>query len=158
MRTLHVLGVKVVAAGGDLDAATLRPVVDDTVTVNIEGVAVEHKRSDNPNPAARDEIGTMYTVRWIYAESDETELIEIIGGATVTNVTTKTQGLRALPKYDIRLHVVRQSDKLTILEDFTDMQFEPKVELARKQGDNTYLPVEAKSSSTTDYSIDNSAS
>lgn len=156
MRTLHAKYIKIVAAGGDLGAASELTLTKDAATVKGSPSIVEHICSDNPNPVSREEIGTLFEAKGILSATLD-ELVFLMGGSHVTSVYTKTQGVRTLPKYDIRFGVYRPADGLIILEDFTDMQFVGEIEKAFEQGKNTYLPFTAMSTNTSDYTIDNSA-
>jgi hypothetical protein len=157
MRTLHARYIKIVAAGGDLDAASEISLAKDVVVLKSSPNIVEHVCSDNPNPVERQEIGTGFEIRGVLAAATLDDLVFLVGGSHITNVYTKIQGIRTLPKYDIRLGIYRPADGLIILEDLTDMHFVGEIEQAFEQGNNTYIPFTAKATATSDLTIDNSA-
>lgn len=156
MQQLHCKYIKIVTANGDLDAAAETKLTKDVVSVKGEQVIVEHILSTNPNPNARYEIGSKFEIKGILADPALTDYVTLFGGSQVNNVYTKTQGIRTLGKYDIRLGVYR-NDAAIIERTYTDMQFNVAQEQGFEQGKVTYLPFTAVSTETTDETIDNSA-
>src|SRR3972149_5013410 len=71
--------------------------------------------------------------------------------------TAKLQGVRTLPNYDIEFGVYRPSDGLLCLYQYYDMNVIPSAEFSFKQGERYYLALTAKSTSISEYTIDNSA-
>jgi hypothetical protein len=156
MLQLHCKYIKIVAANGDLDAAAEIGLTKDVVSVKADAVIVEHILSTNPNPADRFEIGSKFEIKGILADPSLANYVIFFGGVQNSNVYTKTQGIRTLGKYDIRLGVYR-NDGLIIERNYTDMEFTAPQEQAFEMGKMTYLPFAAMSTSTTEETIDNSA-
>jgi len=157
MDKLHPTYVKIVPAGGNLATATPKVLADEEATAKLEEVLVEHKLSTNPNPKARHAIGTMAEMKFVLGEATETELATIMGGTVTNGVYTKLQGVRTLPNYDIEFGVYRPSDGLLCLYQYYDMNVIPSAEFSFKQGERYYLALTAKSTSISEYTIDNSA-
>jgi len=157
MRTLHAKYIKIVAAGGDLSTAPEKKLAKNAVVIKAEPSLVEHITADNPNPQERYEIGTGFELKGVLGDSDLDDLVFILGGTHTTNVYTKTQGVRTLPKYDIEVGVYRPSDAKIIKYTLTDMEFTAAVEESFEQGNVKYLPFTAQSVATSDLTIDNSA-
>src|SRR3972149_10940223 len=156
MARLHATYFKLVNAGGDLDAATQRSIVDNDLELNAEGVVVEHIISSNPSPVERYEIGTKITGKFVMIYDDENDALDVLGGSLVSSVYTKAQGTRTLAKKDMRFGIIRTSDHTVIPMDITDVNLTPKMQLKFKQGSRTYLPCEFMGTSTSDLTIDNS--
>lgn len=156
MARLHAKYFKIVAANGDLDAASEISLANNAVNVMAEGVMVEHTITTNPSPVERYEIGTRFSVKGTLAYDDDTYLTSILGGSLTSSVYTKQQGIRTLADKDIRIGIYRH-DGAIVLHDFTDVNFVPKFELAYEQGKRTYLPFEAVGTNTSEMTIDNSA-
>ncbi|NIR51766.1 hypothetical protein GWO43_24635 [candidate division KSB1 bacterium] len=157
MDKLHAKYIKIVTTGGDLDAATEIKLAQDTVTIKHTGAVVEHKHSQNPNPDERTEWGTEWEIRGVFSLATQSELVTLLGGSENANVYTKTQGIRTLSNYDVRIAVYRASDGLLVLKDVTKVNFMPEVEESYEAGSRFYLPFMMKSTDTSDYTSDNSA-
>lgn len=157
MDILHAKYIKIVAAGGNLGAATERSLTKEKIAVSDKGVLAEHTLSTNPNPVARHEIGTEFSVKGVLGQADEELLPTLLGGTTTSNVWTKVQGIRTLTMYDIEIGVYRATDGLIVKHTLTDMNFMPEAEFGHEQTKRTYLPFTLMSTATSDHSIDNSA-
>jgi hypothetical protein len=154
---LHAAYVKIVAAGGDLDAATQLKIAENAVNHKCAGRVIAKTAHDNPNPIERYESGAVHELKFVLLEFNHARLLEIIGGSEVSGVYTKTQSIRILLKYDIRVAVYRETDALLIFEDWTDMNIMPEVQEDLQTDKMTLLPVTAMSTSTSDWTSDNSA-
>lgn len=157
MNKLHASYIKFVAANGDLGAATELKLAKDAIGLDVTGEMIEHITSQNPNPEDRTEIGSLFEIRGVLALADQDTFVQIFGGAHNSSIYTKTQGIRVLPHYDIRVAVYRKPDALLILKDFTDMDFLPELKEAYEQSKQFYLPFTLKSTATSIYTSDNSA-
>lgn len=153
MARLKAKYIKIVAAGGDLDGATEKKLSQDAVQFTIEGNVIDHLTSDNVNPKDRYEDGTMYALKGKLCDVLEDDLVLIAGGAVATSVYTKTQGIRALPKYDIELGVLQHSGTI-LKKTLTNMQFVDTTDLSYEVAGVTYLPFSAKSTDTTQHEDD----
>jgi len=129
----------------------------DAVSIKGTGSIVEHITSENPNPVDRVEIGTEFEVRGVLGAASQSELVTVMGGSVASNVYSKIQGIRTLPKFDMRIAVHRASDGKLVLKDITDLNFMPELEESFEQKKRFYLPFIAKSTDTSDYTSDNSA-
>ena len=156
MDRLHAKYIKIVDAGGDLDAAAEMELASDQVVLTVTPEIVEHVISKSPLPKERYEIGTNLAVKGVLAAASLTEIQTLLGGNITSNVWTKTQGVRTLPKYDIRIGVYRPSDGEIVEHTLTDMQFIAAGEMAFEQKKKSYLPFEAAGTDTSDITIDNS--
>lgn len=156
MDRLHASYIKVVAAGGDLDAATAIDLANEKVSITLTPEIVEHIITNSPLPKERYEIGTNIGCKAVMASADLSEIVTLLGGTVTSNVYTKTQGVRTLPKYDIRIGVYRPSDGVVVPHDMTDMHFIAAVEMGFEQKKKSYLPFEAAATDTSDFTIDNS--
>lgn len=157
MNKLHAKYIKFVTAGGNLATATEMKLAKDVLGIDGTGEIIEHITSQNPNPEDRTEIGSMFEVRGVLALASQDEFVNVFGGTHNSNVYTKTQGIRVLPDYDVRVAVYRKSDGQLILKDLTNMNFIPELKEAYEQGKQYYLPFTLKSTSDTAYTSDNSA-
>lgn len=157
MNSLHGKYMKIVAAGGDLDGASELDLAKGAVSIKLNGVLVLQEGSENPNPTERREIGTTIEVKGVLEFATRTEAHQIIGGTNSASVHTKTQSIRTLPKYDIRIATHRADDTLLDLHDCTNMNLIPDLEKSFEQGSQFYLPVMGMSTKTSTYSDDYSA-
>lgn len=151
---LHVRYVKIVPAGGDLDAATPLDVTNQAVTFSVEDVLVEHIITTNPNPAERYAIGTRFSLKAQLAYDDDSQLTYLLGGTYGNGIYHKPQEIRTLPLRDLRLEVYR-TDTEIVNYDFNDVHFIPKFESSFEQGKRTYLSFEIMGTATTEMTIDN---
>jgi hypothetical protein len=158
MDRLQAAYIKIVTAGGDLNAAPELDLATDKVSIIVTPEVVEHIITRSPLPKERYEIGTNLAVKGVLASASLQEIQYLLGGSVVSEVYTKTQGVRTLPKYDIRVGVYRPSDGVVVPHDLTDMHFVAAVEMGFEQKKKSYLPFEAKGSDTSDFTIDNSVS
>lgn len=156
MNLLHAAHFKIVAAGGDLDAAPEILLEKTDVNVEAERVILEDFTSQFPQPVERYEIGTNFMVKGVFSQADLDRVVEMIGGVNTLEVYTKIQQVLILAKYDIRLGIYRPTDGLIVPWTLTDMQNVAKVSWAMANGKKTYLPFEFKGTHTSDLTIDNS--
>jgi hypothetical protein len=155
MDFLHATYVKIVAAGGDLDAASENKLAKEVARINIAPAIVERMSSNSPAPNTRAEVGTLFESDFVMMAATLDHLVLALGGTHSSSVFTKTQGFRTLPKYDIRFGVVRASDGLIQTLDITDIQFVDPVELPFEHGQWTYLKLKAKGTDTSELVWDN---
>jgi hypothetical protein len=153
---LHAAHFKIVAAGGDLDAAAEILLQKEAVTVDIERSILEDFTSQFPQPITRYELGSDFMVKGVLSAATLDRIVELIGGTNTSEVYTKTQQVLVLSKYDIRLGVYRPSDGVVVPWTFTDMQNIAKVSFKMEHGSITYLPFEFRGTYTSDLTIDNS--
>jgi len=156
MDFLHIDHIKVVAAGGDLDAASQLTCQGDQVAATLTQELIDHIITSSPLPQNRYRIGVTPVIKGVFAAADLDMLVNLIGGSHALNVFTYTQGVTTVSKFDIRLGVYRASDGAIVNWDFTDMQFIQAAELAFKTKSMAYLPFEASGTASTEISIDNS--
>jgi hypothetical protein len=156
MNQLHAKYFRYVVAGGVLSTAPANEILNEEVGVKASPKLIEHILSSNPNPDTRIRIGTEFEARLTMGEATLDDAKAAAGGTHVANVYTLGQDIAELTKYDIRLDVVRSSDGAIIEVDLTDMQFTSGLDLKYVSGKRTYLPIELKSTATSDMTIDNS--
>lgn len=155
MNQLHVKYFRYVAAGGTLSSAAANEVLNEEVGIKASPKLIEHILASNPNPDTRYRIGTEFEVRLTMGEATLDDAKAAAGGTHVANVYTLGQDVAELTKYDIRLDVVRPSDGAIVEVDLTDMQFMSGLDLKYASGKRTYMPVELKSTATSEMTIDN---
>lgn len=146
MKLLHVEYMKLVATGGDLDAATEMKVVQEAVTIEAEGVEIEHILSTSPNPAEIIEAGSKIKARTVLAAADSNTFVDIFGGTYTNSVWEKDQDPRTLDEYDIRWRIASTDHGKFFLVDITHVFVVPKLSLNLAPGKRFYLPLDIKGS------------
>lgn len=151
MKKLHVSYVKLAAAadGAGLDAATERKVVQEAVTLDIEGVEIEHLLSTSPNPQEIVEDGSKIKARAVLADATYQDLVDIFGGTYVAELWEKNQDPRTLTVKDFRMRVQSTELGKFYLMDLTNVYVVPKVTFSFAPGKRYYMPLEIKGSSET---------
>ncbi len=148
MKKLHVSYVKLATAadGAGLDAATERKIVQEAVTLDIEGVEIEHLLSTSPNPEEIVEDGSKINARAVLADATYQDLLDIFGGTYVDQVWEKDQDPRTLTVKDFRMRVQSTELGKFYLIDITNVYVVPKVSFSFAPGKRYYLPLEIKGS------------
>ena len=156
MDLLHAKYIKIVATGGDLSAATEKTLAKDQVGFSMKPEIVEHILSTHPAPKTRYEVGTDVKLKGVLGEGTLDDLVFLQGGTVTSDVYTKNQTFRTLPKYDVEVGVVRPSDNGTVKVQITGLQFIAETTLAFEQKKVTYMPFDANGCDATSVTINNS--
>lgn len=155
MNFLHVSQIRWVATGGNLGTATPKQVTQDVVELTISEAIIEHLISQYPQPLNRYGIGINFKVKGILANATLDDLVIMKGGTHVANVYTRTQSVRSLPAYDLRLEVYRTTDGASKNWDITQVHFVADVALAFQHKKVTYMPFEAQGTYLSSLTITN---
>lgn len=155
MNFLHVSQIRWIATGGNLSTATPKTVTKDVVELTMNEALIEHFISQYPQPLTRYGIGINFKVKGILAAATLDDLAIMKGGTHLSNTYTRSQSVRTLPAYDLRLEVYRPSDGATKNWDVTAVQFTADVVLGFQHGKVTYMPFEANGTYTSSLTITN---
>jgi hypothetical protein len=155
MALVHIEGIKIVAAGGDLDAAVALRVSKDAVDLDIPPEILERHNTLSPQPAARTELGFNVTLKAALENAGPDEYVLLFGGVNTSGVWTKSQGVRALGKLDIRL-VVFQEDGTTKDWDITNVQQVAGMKRSFTYAQTSYQPIELAGTDNTALDFDES--
>lgn len=156
MDMLHAKYIKIVPTGGDLSAATEMDLAGEKVDVTLTPEIVEHVISKSSIAKERYRIGTDIVVAGVFGNATLQQIQTLLGGTITNDVYTRGQGIETLAQYDIELGVVRPSDGQIVEHTFTKMNFAAAVKFGFETKKKSYLPFEAKATSESDVTIDNS--
>ena len=87
MDRLHAAYIKIVAAGGDLDAATAIDLATEKVAITLTPEIVEHIITRSPLPKERYEIGTDIGAKGVMASASLDEITYLLGGTYTGQAT-----------------------------------------------------------------------
>lgn len=157
MELLHAEYFKMVAAGGDLDTAAERDLIQgENAAVELEGVQIEHLLSTSPNPNQIHQAGTKIKLRAVLAAATRDDMVNILGGSHTDGVFTLDQTPRNLGKFDVRFRIATINNGKFGLMDVTNCFVEPNWKGAFKHGARYYLPFDIKGADDSVFTYDGS--